>query len=145
MCICYWTVYETKAKAILKSRRLFMKIFYLLKQKSFGSTDIEGMNTKFVPPNPDIAPLVVHRNSWQLIKCGRGSKYYRTGNFCPQTFLALYRGLTVSSVQLLTPPYTIAQTVPNAPAALHCRLPVTFTLHCKQQYPFFTPDIATRL
>jgi hypothetical protein len=132
VCVCYCTVYETKAKAILKRRRFLTKIFlFAVAKKLFLSTDIEGTNTKFVPPNPDIAPLFVHRNSWQLIKCGRESKYSRPGNFCPHTFpMALCRGLAASSLQLLTPAYTITQTEPNAPAALHYTFTFTFTLHC---------------
>jgi hypothetical protein len=147
VCICYWTVNETtEAKPILKSRRLFTKNFYSLKQILFGRTDIEGTNTKFVPPNPDTAPLFVHRNSWQCIKyCGRPNTV-ELGISVHRLPLALYRGLPVSSLQRLTAAHTIIhtelnRTETNAPAAIHYRLPITFTLHCKQLYPFVTPDI----
>jgi len=78
VCVC------VRAFAIGLYTKLQM-IFNSLKQKLFESTDTNKMNRKFLPPNRDIGPLFVHRNSWQLMKCGGRSKFCRTGNFCPQT------------------------------------------------------------
>jgi hypothetical protein len=40
-----------------------------------------------VKSNPDVAPLVVHRNLWPYIKGSGKSEYCVTGNFCLQKFM----------------------------------------------------------